>query len=146
MDVFIQITKESDKYLGMEADYVKPRMVEHASKILGPLSYDDYRDVLDITTQPNDFWRRIFIEARDLYTSQKLEVPPPVPETDINLTHEQKQELEHKKLKEFFFKKDQSNRQCDCGAAHTSFPNIHQPYCTLYKQSLSKTVNLDYTD
>lgn len=144
METFIQITKHAEQFVGFDADYVKPRMVEHASKIIGPLEFDDYKDFINITTTPKDFWRRIFIEARDMYTSEKLK--PPVPKSVIaNMSLEEREKLEHEKLTKFFFRKDNKNERCDCGAAYTDFPNVHQSYCKLSNHKHS-AVDLDFWD
>jgi len=53
-----------------------------------------------------------------------------------NETDEERNERLHKEQLGFFFKKNPSAMNCNCGAAYTSFPNIHMEYCSANKKEI----------
>lgn len=145
METFIQITKYADKFINCSSDKFKDETIRYASKILGPMDTQNYLDFLDITTTDTCFWRPLFMAARNQYQlgkpSKSVELPE-IPKQ--NLTLDEKRELEHQKMSKFFFKKNKTNPLCDCGAAHTSFPQVHQHSCSVNKNK--DAVDLNFWD
>lgn len=123
-------------------DQVQSEIIEIMGNCIKDLSWDEYC----VLKQDSPEYMINFLDLarakvkQDYYNQQASQAGSSLPDLPKEETDEEKQERLHREQVNFFFPKNKSVPQCDCGAAYTQFPNIHMHYCKVKKSESTTTI------